>query len=162
MKITCATNWKTYKYKDRNVWWIQEFALGCPWTPGCCPRNPPDSLESSIEYHTASQSHKQICKTLRNTFSMHSPYSTQWYKKAREFPYLGSAKFRIAIFFSKGHSHLCLFQQLQKCTLYMCIIVDDLQHITFRVLKNTGLTNVNTLPFFFPPPVSHFHSNDVS
>lgn len=68
--------------KDQNVWWIQECALGCPWTPGCCPRNP----ESSIEYHTASQSHKQICKILRNTFSMHSPYSTQWYKLAREVP----------------------------------------------------------------------------
>lgn len=104
----------TSKDKDQNVRWIQEFALGCPWTPGCCLRNPPDSWVFYRISHSIriSQSHKQICKTLRNTFSMHSPYSTQWYKLAREVPYLGSAKFRIAIFFSKGHSHLCLCQQL--------------------------------------------------
>lgn len=76
----------TSKDKDQNASWIQEFALGCPWTPQCCPRNPPDSLELPTEYHTAPQNHKQICKILRNTFSMHSPYSTQWYKLAREVP----------------------------------------------------------------------------
>lgn len=41
---------------------------------------------SSIEHYTQPQSHKKIWKILRNTFSMHSPYSTQWYKLAREVP----------------------------------------------------------------------------
>lgn len=151
----------TFKDKDQNVWWIQEFVLGCPWTPGCWARNLTDSLESSIEYHTASQSQTD-CKNLRNTFSMHSPYSTQWYKLAREVPYVGSAKFRIAIFISKGHSRLCLLQQLQKCTSYVCIIVYDLQHITFRVLKNIDQTNISTLPSLFHPPILTFHLNEVS